>query len=344
MQKVRLGRTNLEVTRWGLGGIPLSTIMSGNTEEVINQVIHTALDYGITIIDTSRGYMDSETLIGEVMKTRRSDCILASKTMSREKDAAMADVEESLQQLQTDKIELYQIHALRPYEVATVMGEEGALKALRRAQEQGMIKYIGLTSHHLDVLIDLMKTDEFDTVMFPFNVIEREAETTLIPLANEHDIGTIVMKPLGGGAIRNIGKAFKFFNNYPVNLILNGVSNIAECKENLAAAESRDHLTPDELVSFEEEVSFLGKDFCRRCSYCEPCPNDIQIPFMIHVFWQMVHGKTYEELPVEKQEMGKNSMIWFQACEECGKCEERCPYDLPTIKRKRDLLKLFSNR
>ena len=70
--------------------------MSGNTEEVINQVIHTALDYGITIIDTSRGYMDSETLIGEVMKTRRSDCMLASKTMSREKDAAMADVEESL--------------------------------------------------------------------------------------------------------------------------------------------------------------------------------------------------------------------------------------------------------
>jgi len=193
-------------------------------------------------------------------------------------------------------------------------------------------------------LIDLITTGEFDTVMFPFNVIERGAETTLIPLANAHDIGTIVMKPLAGGAIRNIGKAFKFFNNYPVNLILNGVANIAECNENLTAAESRDHLKPDELVSFEEEISSLGKDFCRRCSYCEPCPNDIQIPFMIHVFWQTVHDKKYEELPVEKQEMGRNSMIWFEACEECGRCEEKCPYDLPTIQRKRELLELFSGR
>jgi len=344
MQKVRLGRTNLEVTRWGLGGIPLSTIMSGNTEEVINQVIHTALDYGITIIDTSRGYMDSETLIGEVMKTRRSDCILASKTMSRKEDEAMEDLEESLMQLQTDKIELYQIHALKPHEVSTVMGKEGALKALRKAQEQGMINYIGLTSHHVDVLVDLVKTDEFDTVMFPFNVIEREAEAQLIPLANKQDIGTIVMKPLAGGAIRNIGKSFKFFNSYPVDLILNGVANSSEFKENILSAESRDQLTQNELESFEEEVSSLGKDFCRRCSYCEPCPNDIQIPFMIHVFWQMVHDKKYEELPIEKQEMGKNSMIWFQACEECGKCEEKCPYSLPTIKRKRELIELFSNR
>lgn len=344
MEKVRLGRTNLEVTRWGLGGIPLSTIMSGNTEEVINRVIHTALDYGITIIDTARGYMDSETLIGEVMQTRRSDCILASKTMSRKQDAAMEDVEESLQQLRTDKIELYQIHALKPHEVSAVMGKEGALQALRKAQGQGLIDYIGLTSHHIDVLIDLIKTGEFDTVMFPFNVIEREAETQLIPLANGRDIGTIVMKPLAGGAIRNICKAFKFFNYYQVDLLLNGVANIDEFNENISSAENRDPLTRDELASFEEEVSYLGKEFCRRCSYCEPCPNDIQIPFMIHLFWQTVHGKKFEDLPVEKQEMGKNSMIWFEACEECGKCEEKCPYSLPTIQRKRELIALFSDR
>ena len=99
---MRLGRTDLEVTRWDLGGIPLSTIMSGNTEDVINQVIHDALDYGINIIDTAQGYMDSETLIGEVMKERRRDYILASKTMSRKQNTAMKDVEESLKQLQTD--------------------------------------------------------------------------------------------------------------------------------------------------------------------------------------------------------------------------------------------------
>ena len=80
MRKVRLGRTNLHVTRWSLGGIPLSTIMGGKNEETIHQVINAALDYGINLIDTSRVYMDSEINIGDVMKTRRDECIIATKT------------------------------------------------------------------------------------------------------------------------------------------------------------------------------------------------------------------------------------------------------------------------
>ena len=82
MRKVRLGRTNLEVTRWSLGGIPLSTMMGGKDEETINQVFNAALDYGINLVDTSRVYMDSETLIGQVMKTRRKEKIILRKNFS----------------------------------------------------------------------------------------------------------------------------------------------------------------------------------------------------------------------------------------------------------------------
>jgi hypothetical protein len=342
MRKVKLGRTGLEVTRWALGGIPLSTVMGGNTEEAINKVIHSALDYGINFIDTSRVYMDSETLIGEVMKTRRSECILASKSFSRKQDEAMADIEESLKQLQTDKIEIYQIHALKPHEVSTVMGKDGSLAALKKAKDQGLIDFIGLTSHHVGLMVDLLKTNEFDTVMFPFNVIEREPEKELISLAGSMDIGTMVMKPLAGGAIRNIEKSFKFFNNFQVDIILNGVSNTDELYENLKMAEISSSLTSDELALFEREVAYLGNNFCRRCNYCEPCPNDIRIPDMIHLLWQMVHGKKFEDISPEKKELGKNLVIWLQACEECGKCEEKCPYDLPTIKRKQELLEMFS--
>jgi hypothetical protein len=342
MKKVRLGRTNIEVTRWGLGGIPLSTLMGGNTEEEIEKVIHAALDYGINIIDTSRMYFDSEENIGRVMKTRRAECVLASKSINRGRDEVLADIEESLSQLQTDKIELYQVHALRPDEVPVMMGKAGGLEGLKKAKEAGMIDFIGLTSHHIDVLIDLIKTDEFDTVMFPLNVIEREAEKELIPLAKSNDIGTIVMKPLAGGAVRNISKSFNFLNAYPVDLILNGVCNLTELYENLKSAESTASLTPEELISFEEEVAPLGKEFCRRCSYCLPCPNDIRVPEMIQSFWQTVRGRNYEDLPIEKKEFGKSLLIWLQTCDECGQCEEKCPYNLPIIKRKKELLEIFS--
>jgi hypothetical protein len=342
MKKVRLGRTGLQVTRWGLGGIPLSTVMGGNTEEVIEEVIHGALDYGINFIDTSRVYMDSEINIGNVLKTRRGECVIASKSYKRTRDDVLADLEESLRQLHTEKIDLYQVHALYPHEVSTVMGKGGALEGFKKAKDEGMIGFIGVTSHHVSVLMELIKTGEFDTVMFPFNVIEREPEKELIPLSRLHDIGTIVMKPLAGGAIRTIEKSFNFFNSFGVDVILNGVSNLDELKENLKCAESEKALTVEELKDFKEEVASLGKEFCRRCSYCMPCPNDIHIPDMIHVFWQIVKGCSYDELPDEKKEMGKSLLIWLQACEECGQCEERCPYTLPTVKRKKELIEMFS--
>lgn len=330
------------MTKWGLGGIPLSTLMGGNTEEVIEQVIHAALDYGINFIDTSRVYLDSETNIGKVMKERRKECILASKSFNRERDKVLADLEESLKQLQTDKIEIYQVHALKPHEVTPLMRKGGGLEAFKKAKEGGMIDFIGLTSHHLDVLVELVKTEEFDTVMFPFNVIEREPEKELIPLAKSHDIGSMVMKPLAGGLIRNIRKSFEFFNGYPVDLILNGVSNLAELGGNLKGAESLNQLTPEEITAFEKEVAPLGKEFCRRCSYCMPCPNDIMIPEMIQGFWQMVKDVSYEDLSTEKKKMGEGLLIWLQACDECGQCEEKCPYDLPVIKRKNELIEKFS--
>jgi len=342
MKKNRLGRTNLEVTRWGLGGIPLSTVMGGSSEDEIDKVIHAALDYGINLIDTSRMYMDSETLIGEVMKTRRKECFLASKSINRKKDEVYSDIEVSLNELQTDKIEIYQIHALLPHEVETVMGDGGALQALQQAQKEGKIDYIGVTSHHMSILIDLMKTGNFDTVMFPLNIIEREPEKELISLAGSLDIGTFVMKPLAGGVIRDIDKCFRFLNPYPVDVLLNGVANLSELQQNLKCAENMTNLSPEELAEFEHEVSPLGKHFCRRCSYCMPCPNDIIIPAMIHSTWQKVGGRSFDELPPEIRNMGSGSVMWLECCTECGQCEEKCPYTLPTIQRKNELLELFS--
>jgi hypothetical protein len=342
MKKVRLGRTDLEVTRWGLGGIPLSTIMGGTTEETIEQIIHAALDAGINFIDTSRVYMDSETNLGKALRGRRDEVIIASKSYSRTRDEVIADIETSLQELQTDRIEISQAHALYPEEVASFLGKNGGMEGFRQAKDRGLIRHIGLTSHHTSVLVDLVKTGEFDTVMFPFNVIERDAEKELISLCRSLDIGTLVMKPLAGGAIRNRAHAFRFFNAYPVDVILNGVSSVDELHENLGHVANHTPLSPRELSALEAEVAALGREFCRRCSYCMPCPNDIRIPDMIHIFYQAVKGIPVEDLPPEKVETGKNLLVWLQACEQCGKCEEKCPYTLPTRKRVRELIEMFS--
>ena len=208
--------------------------------------------------------------------------------------------------------------------------------------EERMIDFIGLTSHHVSVMLELVETGEFDTVMFPFNVIEREPEKGLISLARSKDVGTLVMKPLAGGVFTNIEKCFKFLNGYPVDVILNGVASLDELKEDLQFAAGTDPLTPQELKDFEAEVAPLGKDFCRRCSYCLPCPNDILIPVMINLLWPQVTGRHYQDLTDKQKKLGNNLMVWWQACVECGQCEEKCPYNLPIIKRKQELMKIFS--
>ena len=343
MRKVRLGRTNIQVTRWGLGGIPLSPVMGGTTDEAINEVIHATLDKGINIIDTAKIYMGSEANIGEVMKTRRSECVLASKSFVRDAEGMTEDILDSLEELHTEKIEIYQLHDVRPPDVPEIMGKGGALEALKKARDEGLIDHIGLTTHHVQVGIDLLKTDEFATIMIPFNVIEREPEKELLSLVKEKDVGFIVMKPIAGGAIADIEKAFRFFNAYPVDLILNGVANLKELEGNIQCAQDDRPLTVKELADFEREVAPLGEDFCRRCGYCMPCPNDIVIPVMVHVMYSTYKGKKYEDLPPEKQEAGKGMVIWLECCDECGQCEDKCPYGLPTIERKREALEWFRN-
>jgi predicted aldo/keto reductase-like oxidoreductase len=342
MEKVTLGRTGLQVTKMALGGIPLSTVMSGNTEEEIEKVIHAALDAGINFIDTSRVYMDSEANIGRVLEQRKSRCFIATKTMSRGYEEILADLEESLRELNVDSVEIFQAHHMSKDDIPLLLKKGGGLDAFTKAKERGLTRFIGVTSHYLDCLIELVKTGEFDTVMFPYNVVERDAEKELIQLSRKMNVGTLVMKPLSGGALRQIEGSLRFLLDKPVDVILTGMSSVDELKENLTIIERNTPLSPQELKLLEEEVAPLGKLFCRRCGYCLPCTNDIRIPEMIQMMYQTMQGLSYEELPERKKRMGPGLLMWYEACTECGECEKKCPYQLPTIERKRALVELFS--
>ncbi|MGI6129129.1 MAG: aldo/keto reductase [bacterium] len=322
MEKRRLGRTELEVSVIGMGGIPIQRI---DKEEAVT-VLEVAISTGINFFDTARGYSDSEDKFGLVLGPRHEEVIVATKSMARTKDGMMADIDISLKNLQLKYIDLYQLHNVRTKEeLAKVLAPDGALAALREAQAAGKVKHVGITGHVLDVLVSAVSTGEFETVQFPFNAVEQEAATTLLPLAEKLDIGVIVMKPLAGGALASAELALRFFNDYNVSTIIPGMDSVEQVKANAKLGQELIPLTDKERKSLQIEISRLGSRFCRRCEYCLPCPEGIRIPlvFTFDGYWTRYGLKEWAT------ERYAEMAVKASACAECGICESRCPYNLP---------------
>ena len=298
--------------------------------EEAGEVLHAALDNGINFVDTARAYTDSEEKIGQHISSRRSEYYLASKSLKRTKEGMARDIDTSLRLMKTDHIDLYQIHNVKKREeYELVMGPGGALEALKEAQQAGKIRFIGITGHDYDLLVEGIKTNEFSTVQAPFNAVEPKPLERLFPLAKEMDIGRIVMKPLGGGQIEHKVLALRYILAQDITVAIPGMDHPDHVKENLSAAEPFVPLSAEEKAVLDQEVAELGKSFCRRCGYCLPCAQGIDIPatFIVYLQYSRYGMKTagamkYAALPAKAS-----------ACIQCGICETRCPYDLPIRER-----------
>ena len=196
LQKRRLGKTGLQVSVVGFGGIPIIALSRNEAEEVVRY----AYDKGINYFDTARAYGDSEDKIGAALKEVRDEVIIATKTHQKTKeDAARAGLKQSLRNLQTDRIDLVQLHGIDSEKtLKKAMSSEGSLTALEEAKSKAKIDYIGISGHNPYVLEKAIKTEKFDTVLVPLNVLDRKAGDKLIPLAKELDVGIIIMKAMGG--------------------------------------------------------------------------------------------------------------------------------------------------
>ena len=147
MEYTILGKTGLQISRMGFGGIPIQRIDAEGTKALMKQL----MDEGVNYIDTARGYTVSEEYLGYALEGIRDKFVLATKSMARTKDAMAADIEKSLGNLRTDHIDLYQVHNPSMEQLDTVVGEGGALEALMEAKAAGKIGHIGLTAHHRSV-------------------------------------------------------------------------------------------------------------------------------------------------------------------------------------------------
>ncbi len=290
-------------------------------------VIDASLAGGINIADTAEGYGDSEAKLAYALKKDRGSFIMATKSMKRTAREMARMVDQSLQRFETDYIDIYQIHALQTgAELRQVLAPGGALEALRQAQQAGKVRYIGVTGHRSSTLVDAIKTGEFDTVMAPINVVDRESEEELLPLARKLDIGILAMKPVCGGTLDDPALGIRFCLNSITDTVLVGMKNVAEVEANLKTANEFRPLSPLEEDELLENASQLGNTFCRRCEYCQPCPENIHIP---RILWLANYHRRYASRDPWTEDEYRALTPDATACQECGECEDKCPYDLP---------------
>ena len=318
MRTVRLGRTGLEVSRVGIGGIPLTR----PAEEDAVKVVQRALDLGVNFVDTAIGYRDSEVRIGKAIAGRRDQVILATK------GGTAQHIEWSLHRLGTDYLDLWQFHGINSFERLTeVLQPGGVLEEVEQARRAGKIRHIGFSSHSLKVAREGVASGRFETVQFPHNFISAEAAEELVPLARAHDVGFIAMKPFAGGRIRDANLAIKYLLQFDNVVPDPGVEKAEEIEEIVGIVDSGSwELTPTELRAIESIRARVGTRFCRQCEYCLPCPQGVHIPGVMYlpILWELwpadwFFSWRYVNHAVESA----------RDCLQCGECEAKCPYQLP---------------
>ena len=337
MKKALLGNTGMEVSVIGLGGIPIQRV---NEEDAINIILE-CKKQGINFIDTARGYTVSEEYIGKGLKAAgRENFYIATKAMSYDYDSMKKSIDESLNTMDIDYIDLYQIHSVgTKQQLETALSENGALKALIEAKEQGLIRHIGITGHVREILIEAIDNNEFETVQFPFNPVEPQG-TELFLKAKQKGMGTIAMKPIAGGAFEHPLLSLKYIlNSGLITIAIPGMDSIKHVIENAQVGIKAESLTEEEEQIINSEVESLGTEFCRRCGYCKPCPEGIDIPSVftyenyVLKYNMPEYGKLkYDQLKVKPDE-----------CVRCRKCERKCPYNLPIVEKLKHAVKTFKN-
>ena len=170
MEYRTLGKTGLRISRMGFGGIPIQRIDAEGTKVLMHKLV----DAGINYIDTARGYTVSESYLGYALEGIRDKFVLATKSMSRTKEAMAKDIDISLGNLKTDYIDLYQVHNPSLAQLDQVCAPGGALEALLEARAAGKIGHIGLTAHSVEVFEKALELPWVETIMFPYNIVESQ--------------------------------------------------------------------------------------------------------------------------------------------------------------------------
>ena len=267
--KRKLGKTGIDVTILGLGGEGVLRTFGYDKEAYT--LINRALDLGINYCESARAYSGSESYYGKALHERRNDIFLTSKSHARDRKGALAHLQETLKNMKTDHIDLWQVHDVRtPGDIEEIFGPGGAMEAFVQAKEKGMTKFIGVTGHENPGIINqCMTLFDFDTVLLPVNPAEPEHMSFLkdvVPLANKKHMGVIGMKVYLRGAPRQlpfISTMKPFYEcalSQAVSTVVIGCDDIDQLEENVRFAKSFKPMPPVDQKNFISSIKPYARE------------------------------------------------------------------------------------
>jgi uncharacterized protein len=288
-----LGKTGYKVGIFSLGG--QASLERPSNEAIAVPIIERALDLGVNYIDTSSIYGGperwSEQYVGKVMKHRRSEAFLATKTKERTRDASMRMIEKSLNLLQTDHVDLWQLHDIGTMtDINEIFAKGGAMEALLEARDQKIVRYLGITGHYRpDALIEAIRRHPFDTILMAVNAADPHHYSfseQLLPLAVEKQMGIIGMKVPARGRILSswtpppieeqkhmwegmvlaptagtldMRQAMYYSLSLPVSTVIIGCDTIAQLEQNVQLAREFTPLNQQQMAALTEKAQPVSK-------------------------------------------------------------------------------------
>ena len=329
MKNVTLGRTGTTVPQNGFGALPIQRVALKEAVPILRK----AYEGGMRFFDTARAYSDSEVKLGAAFGDgylKREDIIIATKTTAKTPEEFREQLATSLANLKTDYIDIYQFH---------LMGQcwkpgdgTGMYECMLKAKEEGKIRHIGGTAHKLGVAKELIESDLYETVQYPFSYLASDKEIELIKLCNEKNVGFICMKGLAGGLITNSKAAMAFVSQFDGAVPIWGIQREKELDEWLSYMDNTPALDDEMKAFIETERKELMGDFCRGCGYCMPCTVGIQINQCNRMSLMLRRAPSDSWL----NDYWQAEMKKIDECIGCGQCLPRCPYelDIPVLLRK----------
>ena len=262
--KRKLGKTGTEVTILGLGGEGVLRTFGHDREAY--DLINRAIDLGINYFESARAYSGSESYYGLALNERRKNIFLTSKSHARDKRGALNHLQETLRNMKTDHLDLWQVHDVRTEsDVQEIFGSSGAIEAFRQAKDKGLTRFVGVTGHHDPFITKrCLEMYDFDTVLIPVNPAEPSYKSyidAVIPSARKEGLGIIGMKVYFRGLAPRIPgflgmePYFRFALSNPIATAVIGCDNISQLEENVNMANSFEPMSDEAMKELANAVS-----------------------------------------------------------------------------------------
>ena len=275
IQKRKLGKTGVNVTLLGLGGE--GVLRTFGYDDKAYALINRALDLGINYFESARAYSGSETYYGKALRERRKEIFLTSKSHARDSEGARKHLQETLKNMKTDHLDLWQVHDVRTDDdIKEIFGPGGAMEAFAEAKKKGLTRFIGVTGHHApQILKKCISLFDFDTVLLPVNPAEPHYKSFLdevVPFAEQKSMGIIGMKVYFRGFAAKIPwyqsmePFLHFALSQPVSTVVIGCDSILQLEENVLFATK---FTPMPNAEARDLIAKV-KPFSRQLMYYKP--------------------------------------------------------------------------